>query len=432
MTQDDFDARSISRRRFLEGSAAVLAAGGLGSFLAACGGDDEAAEQTRAGAEAGPPVKVGAILDASGPLQFYGETMVNATRFAINSINKNGGVLGRQLQLRLIDSQSDQSLYTSGARELANDKDIAVVLGAIISASREAIRPIFYRAKKLYLYAPIYEGGVCDKYTFCTGITPTQQSQALMPYLVKKYGRRFYTVAADYEAGQIGALWAREYAKTDNLNIVGEEFFPLDVSDFGATIQKIQEARPDFVLSILVGADHLAFYRAYTATGLKQSIPIGSTTLGYGNEQTALPPAVADGLITCLNFYEEVDTPTAKEFVRDFRAAYPKTDYVGEAISATWLAWQYWARGVEKAGTFDQAAVIKALESGIEIDNAPEGPVSMVGSAHHSTHNVRIAAMNRKRGYDILATYNDMKPTWEIESCNLIENPNQSKQNVPS
>lgn len=109
------------------------------------------------------PVKVGSILDATGPLSLYGDPMVKATRLAVDTINANGGVLGRQLELVAVDSQSDIAQYTAGARTLAEDSDIVVVHGGITSASREAIRPIFNEAEMLYFYNQLYEGGVCEK-----------------------------------------------------------------------------------------------------------------------------------------------------------------------------------------------------------------------------------------------------------------------------
>src|SRR5207245_6998766 len=85
----------LSRRQFLWGTGLALSTIGL----AACGGGTPT---TTSG-----PVPVGSVLDGTGGLNIYGTVMIDATNFAVDAINKDGGVLGRQLKLRAVDDQSD-------------------------------------------------------------------------------------------------------------------------------------------------------------------------------------------------------------------------------------------------------------------------------------------------------------------------------------
>jgi branched-chain amino acid transport system substrate-binding protein len=187
------------RRWALCAGAAVAAAG----VIAGCGSGDSGGGSGD-GKDAGPIV-VGSILDQTGPLNIYGTAMQHATEFAIDDINANGGVLGRKLKLVSYDAQSAQEKYTQYASQLALKDKAHVVMGGIVSASREAIRPILSRNKVLYFYNEQYEGGVCDKNTFNTGIVPSQQLRALIPWAVKNLGPKLYVVAADYNYGQISA-----------------------------------------------------------------------------------------------------------------------------------------------------------------------------------------------------------------------------------
>src|SRR5262249_1735606 len=91
---------------------------------------------------------------------------------------------------------------------------------------------------------------------------------------MKQWGNKVYVIAADYNYGQITAKWVDHYVKQRNGTAVKIEFFPLDVADFGSTIAKIQEAKPAFVCSALVGGAHMSFYlhlsaaaRDYTGRG---------------------------------------------------------------------------------------------------------------------------------------------------------------------
>ena len=124
-----------------------------------------------------------------GPINIYGLPMIDGTRFAIDDINANGGVLGRPLRLIELDAQSNNQLYTEYASKLILENEVPVLMGGITSASREAMRPVVDRYQALYFYNEQYEGGVCDKFVFCTGVTPAQQLGVLVPWAVENPAR---------------------------------------------------------------------------------------------------------------------------------------------------------------------------------------------------------------------------------------------------
>jgi branched-chain amino acid transport system substrate-binding protein len=229
---------SFSRRRFIATASSVAT---VGSAL-----------PLRYALAQGGPIKLGSVLDNSGNLDAYGKPMVQATQMAAEEINAAGGLLGRQIQVVQYDTQSDIALYTKYAQQLARDDKVDVVHGGITSASREAIRQTFKRANVLYFYNVLYEGGVCDRNCFVTGTTPAQAVEPIVDIAIKQWGKKIYVLAADYNYGQITAKWVAHYVKQRGGSIAQTSFFPLDVSDFGSTIAKIQEAKPDAVCAALV------------------------------------------------------------------------------------------------------------------------------------------------------------------------------------
>src|SRR5262245_804211 len=223
-----------------------------------------------------PDIKLGSVLDNSGNLDAYGKPMVMATQLAVEELNAAGGLLGRQIRLIQYDTQSDIALYTKFAQQLAREDKVDVVHGGITSASREAIRQTFRRSNTLYFYNVLYEGGVCDRNCVVTGTTPAQAVEPIVERAMKQWGNKVYILAADYNYGQITAKWIAHYVEQRKGTVVKTDFFPLDVSDFGSTIAKIQEAGPNFVISALVGGAHLAFYRQWAASGMNKKIPLSS------------------------------------------------------------------------------------------------------------------------------------------------------------
>ena len=181
--------------------------------------------------------------------------------------------------------------------------------GGLTSSSREVIRPILRRLETLYVYNTNYEGGVCDRNFFATGATPGIYVDLLLRAAAERWGKRVYVLAADYNYGQISAQWIRQAALALGGEVVGEEFFPLDVNQFGATISRIQAEEPDVVLNVFVGPAHEAFYGQWASAGMNQRIPMMSTTFGGTSEIVRMPPEVVNGIMVIGSYYESLDYP---------------------------------------------------------------------------------------------------------------------------
>jgi len=86
---------TFNRRKFLGTGAALTGAAMMPSF-----------------ALAADAIKLGSILDTSGPFDAYGKPMDMAMRLAVSQINADGGLLGKQVEVVSYDTQSDMALYT--------------------------------------------------------------------------------------------------------------------------------------------------------------------------------------------------------------------------------------------------------------------------------------------------------------------------------
>ena len=402
----------VNRRRFLQGTAAAAATGAFGSS-----------------AWAEDPINVASIHDLSGGLDIYGKPMVDAITLAVEEANAAGGLLGRQIKLINYDTQSNMQLYTQFAQQAALKDKVAVVHGGITSASREVIRPVLDRFKTLYFYNTQYEGGVCDRNQFDTGVTPAQTVEKLVPYAMKKWGKKVYVIAADYNYGQITSQWVKKYVIENGGEVSSIDFFPLDVTNFGSTISKIQAAKPDFVWSALVGGAHISFYRQWAAAGMRKSIPMASTTFAVGNEHIVLSPDECNGMLVCYNYFQDLKNKANETFVaafhKRFGADYPN---VTELAMGTYQGFRIWAEAVKKAGSIDRIKVIEALETGISID-APSGKVTIDPPTHHCVLDVHIAEVNDKK-LKVLEDFAQQKPADTAAVCDLIKNPADNQQYV--
>lgn len=178
-------------------------------------------------AQAAEKIKIGLLEDISGDLASMGLPKLHGSQLAVDEINAKGGIMGRQIELIHLDPQGDNARYQEFARRLIQRDKVDVLIGGITSASREALRPIVNRADKLYFYTNQYEGGVCDGNMISVGAVPEQQLSTLIPWMVEKFGKKVYTVAADYNFGQLTAEWTRDLLKKPGGSVIGEEFIPL-------------------------------------------------------------------------------------------------------------------------------------------------------------------------------------------------------------
>jgi urea transport system substrate-binding protein len=395
-------------------------------FLTAAGAASVASSLPRAVHAQGKDIKLGSVLDNSGNLDIYGKPMVMSTQLAVEELNAAGGVLGRKIQLIQYDTQSDIALYTKYAQQLAREDKVDVVHGGITSASREAIRQTFKRSNTLYFYNVLYEGGVCDRNVVVTGTTPAQAVEPIVERAMKQWGNRVYILAADYNYGQITAKWLSHYIQARNGTVVKTDFFPLDVSDFGSTIAKIQQEKPTWVVSALVGGAHMSFYRQWAASGMNKKIPLASTTFGVGNEHLALSPAEGDGILIAGNYSQESPLPANKQFLAKWGKRFGDTKIVHEIAVSQYHGILMWAECVRKAGSLDRAAILKAIEAGPSIDG-PAGKVTIDAKTHHAALDIFVMEV-RNQKLTILETVKQRQPSDTAQYCDLLKNPNENKQ----
>lgn len=424
ISSQPFEVR-IGRRQLLQ-TVALGGAGLAASILTRT--------SAAVGAPTGTPIKIGTIHDLTGAFAVYNEATRDIVEIAVEEINARGGVLGRPVEVLIRDSQSSIDKYAEFANELVLGEEVAMLEGGGSSASREVIRPVIdLNDGPVYFYPAQYEGGVCDKFVFCSGEVPTQQiGSALVPYAMEHFGRTFYTVAADYNFGHISSIWVTKFVEEQGGKVIATEFFPLDQTDFGAAINRIQAARPEIIFSLLVGNNHLGFHRQFAAAGLVDKTPIVSTVFGQAGELTSLSPQEYKGLVVAFDYYQQLDNPANKAFLDRVRARHGgKLPFaIGEFPYNIWLNIQLWAAAANKAGAIEKGRIIETLESGLQLD-APEGRVRVDGKTHHLVHSIHIAYATENRTFRIVKTIPDVQPSYEQSVCDLISKPRTHRQFTP-
>lgn len=336
-------------------------------------------------------VTVGQLHSATGTMAISETGAIQAERLAIEQINAQGGVLGRQVKIVQEDGASDWPTFAEKAKKLLEADKVAAVFGCWTSASRKAVLPIFEKDNGLLYYPTFYEGLEQSKNVFYTGQEATQQILSALDWLAKEKGAKtFYLVGSDYIWPRTSMKIARKHIENVlHGEVVGEEYYPLGGTQFGSLTNKIKLKKPDVVFAAVVGGSNVAFYKQLKAAGItsaKQNLLTLSVTedemLGIGGENMA-------GFYSSMKYFQTLDNPNNKTFVEAFKAKYGKDAVIGDVTQAAYLGPWLWKMAVEKAGSFDVDKVV-AASPGLELKTAPEGYVK-VHDNHHLWSRSRIA-----------------------------------------
>jgi ABC-type branched-subunit amino acid transport system substrate-binding protein len=112
---------------------------------------------------------------------------------------------------------------------------------------------------------------------------------------------------------QISAEWTRKIVEDNGGKIVGQEMIPLVSPQLGQTIQNIQAAEPDWLMTLTVGNSQASFHEQAPAAGLK--IPMGSSiTIGLGFEHKRFISPAMENMHGAMNWSEKVSSTDADAF----------------------------------------------------------------------------------------------------------------------
>src|SRR5881227_2814027 len=311
------------------------------------------------------PARVGLITDQTGALSFMGVANVNVAKMVIDDINACGGLLGRPVELYVEDSATDDAVAETAAARLVREADVDVVIGGIYSSTRQAIkRPVVDEAGTLYIYPEQYEGQECHPLIFCTGPVPAQQVEPFLPWLMEQTGaKRFYLPSADYIWPHTLNKKAREVVTAEGGEIVGEEYFPLDHTDYERVVADIMSTGAEVVFNTIVPPGLTPFLEQLHEAGFTRRG--GHIVCTYFDENflNLVPAEHVEGLYGCLDFYRSVSDPFSAALLAKYDERYPGSAMftAGSACSGMYRGLKLWASAVNEAGSLNQDDVVRAL-----------------------------------------------------------------------
>ncbi|HET7734457.1 MAG TPA: urea ABC transporter substrate-binding protein [Nocardioidaceae bacterium] len=386
-----------SRTRFAAGGVAVMVAL---ATLTACGGS-KSGETTSASScvkTDGDSIKLGFLNSTSGAMSISEQTVRDSLKLAASEINAAGGILDKQIDFVEEDGASDPAIFAEKIGKLLTSDCVAAVFGGWTSASRKAMLPVVEANNGLLFYPVQYEGLEASKNIYYTGATTNQQIIPAMDFLKSKGVKTLFLAGSDYVFPRTANKIIKQYAAELGIEIVGEEYVPLDKDDWSTQVAKIVQAKPDFVFNTINGSSNVGFIKAYYEQGLSpKTTPIISVSIAE-EEAPAMGKDVT-GQFAAWNYFQSVKSPTNDTFIKAFQAEYPKRP-TSDPMEAAYTSLYLYKAMVEKAGSFD-VDKINASSDGVTFE-APEGTVTINGDNHHIAKTALIGQINSKNQFDIV------------------------------
>ncbi|HVU02385.1 MAG TPA: urea ABC transporter substrate-binding protein [Polyangiaceae bacterium] len=348
------------------------------------------------GKETGP-IKVGVLHSLSGTMAISETSLKDVALMTIESINKAGGVLGRQLEPVVVDPASNWPLFAEKARELIQKDGVAVTFGCWTSVSRKSVLPVFEELNGLLFYPVQYEGEESSFNVFYTGAAPNQQAIPAVEYLMSPKGggaKRWVLLGTDYVYPRTTNKILRYFLHGKGVadDAIMEKYTPFGHADYQtivADIKKFAASGPTAVVSTINGDSNVPFYKELANQGLKATdIPVVAFSVGE-EELRGIDTKPLVGHLAAWNYFMSIDTPENKKFIAEWKdyakaKSLPDADkrVTNDPMEATYIGIKMWAQAAEQAGTTDVDAVRQAMSG--QMVRSPSGfDIVMDGKNHH-------------------------------------------------
>ena len=93
------------------------------------------------------PIRLAALAPLTGSGASYGPAMAKAAQAVINQVNAGGGILGRVIELTVIDDQTSPEAAVRAARQLIEVNKVAAIIGTWSSAVTTAVAPLCWESQ---------------------------------------------------------------------------------------------------------------------------------------------------------------------------------------------------------------------------------------------------------------------------------------------
>lgn len=322
------------------------------------------------GAIAAEPIKIGSVLSVTGPAAFLGDPELKTLQMYVDEINKQGGLLGRQVQFVHYDDHSDANKANGFAKRLIEDDKVDVIVGGTTTGSTMSMVPLVERAGVPFisLAGAVVIVEPVKKWVFKTPHTDRMAAEKVFEDMKK---RGISTVALLSETsgfGQSGKKETEGVAAKYGITLVANETYGPKDTDMSPQLTKIRNTPGVQAVFIFgLGQGPAIATRNYKQLGI--SLPLYHAHGVASDEFIKLAGPAAEGVrlpAAALLVADKLpDNDPQKKVAVDYTKAFKErwksevSTFGGHAYDGLMIA----TNAIKRAGTTDKAKVRDAIES---------------------------------------------------------------------
>jgi branched-chain amino acid transport system substrate-binding protein len=334
-------------------SVGVLVAAAL--IGAGCGDDDDG------GGDSGEPISVGVSLPLTGEFSQPGKAARQGYEVWRDTVNEEGGLLDRQVELEIRDDASDQNTVVSDYNALIQRENVDLLLGTFSSLLNLPASAAAERNQMLYIEpaggAPeIFERDFQFGPFFTQQATADHQGDLFVDWLLdlpedEQPKTAAYPVLDDpFALPVIEAMRAK--LEDAGVETVYDEVYPASTSNFDSIANSVKSENPDLVANGAQFDDGIGFRRALSKVGFEPKILFQTNAPSFGSQYSdGVGVKNTEGTFFAISHTPDATTPGNEEFVQRFEDEFGEPP--AEDAADAYASGQVLQAAVDAVGSID-------------------------------------------------------------------------------
>ena len=333
------------------------------------------------------PIKIGAMFISSGKMGGYGKHGGQAIQLAVDEINADGGVLGRNLEAVIEDTELKKDIALALAERFVNQDKVDFLMGPTSSGIAMGLTEFARQNKKILVLTQAatdaLTGAKFHPYVFSTLSNAMMHSRSGAYLMAAKPYKKYMCVGPDYSYGH--SSWKMFKSKLQELRpdveFIGELFPKFLAKDYSEEIKKVLDAMPDVVWCPLWGGDAINFIKQALPSGLFDKVKFAFPVAGALEVLVPMGSDMPTGVyVSSRYFFTSPDSSMNQRFVKDYYTRF--NEYPDYMAGETYAGVYFIKAAIERAGTIEADKIIEAIEKEPLSWETPEGWKTMRPEDH--------------------------------------------------
>ena len=312
-------------------------------------------------ASAAGVIKIGMPLALTGPLGIVGEQMRRGALLWQKTVNAQGGLIGRPIELLISDTGGDPATCVRKAQECVERDGCRILFGMTLSSEALAVVPKLAEWESVFISSDNGDGRLTGESLvpnfFRANISGPMGARAVSLYLRDAPFKGFYAIGMDYAWGRNSVEVFQGEMKRANKNFIGAVFSPTGTKDFSTYITKIRQSGADALYLVLAGDDYGAFLAQAKQYRLGDKVQLLTEVVDMAVMRSVGDAGV--GLIGSTRYTAAIDTAMNRDFVALWTKEYGNAPDNNEGDQ--WQACQVLGDAITRAGSADIEPLKAAL-----------------------------------------------------------------------